>query len=323
MTNLCRSPGNSKGLTYFLPLFNLLGQVFFPGHATKPGQTLGPSYSRHSSAQSFSWPLSHEQEKLCQVTPHNQSFMSFPGEVTRSGKTPGPKHATRYPLLSSPVCSGAGAWMCGSWAARWGPGAPGPAAPSPGPSSTRPAGASYSWCRCRPRSLADWTAARTSHLVVGGKGAEREVYFLHSFIRSILSIKKVLTDPCRVYDCRKAFYRCFWVYQQKLKLISTHLSIMPLSSEHIAAKWENSAEFKSVSHNRRGDEKQTDWKMALFPVSRVVKQECPLTCEVLTLGVDPVVAPPTLHHLAVVVVVVIALIAKGAEVTWKTQVVGS
>ena len=63
--------------------------------------------------------------------------------------------------------------------------------------------------------------------------------------------------------------------------------------------------------------------MTLFPVSRVVKQERPLTCEVLTLGVDPVVASPTLHHLAVVVVVIIALIAKGAEVTWKTQVIVS
>ena len=42
-----------------------------------------------------------------------------------------------------------------------------------------------------------------------------------------------------------------------------------------------------------------------------------LTCEILALSVNPVVACAALHHLAVVVVVLVALEADGAVVTWR------
>ena len=41
------------------------------------------------------------------------------------------------------------------------------------------------------------------------------------------------------------------------------------------------------------------------------------TCEVLALGVDPVLAAGALHHLAVVVVVVVALVTQWTEVPWR------
>ena len=41
------------------------------------------------------------------------------------------------------------------------------------------------------------------------------------------------------------------------------------------------------------------------------------TCEVLTLGVDPVLAAGALHHLAVVVVFVVALVTQWTEVPWR------
>lgn len=40
-----------------------------------------------------------------------------------------------------------------------------------------------------------------------------------------------------------------------------------------------------------------------------------LTCQILALGMNPVVATATLHHLAVVVIIIIALITKWAEVS--------
>lgn len=42
---------------------------------------------------------------------------------------------------------------------------------------------------------------------------------------------------------------------------------------------------------------------------------CFNTCQVLTLGMHPMVATATLHHLAVVVIVIIALITQWAEVS--------
>ena len=44
-----------------------------------------------------------------------------------------------------------------------------------------------------------------------------------------------------------------------------------------------------------------------------------LTREILTLGVHPVVACAALHHLAVVVVVLVALEADGAVVSWRER----
>lgn len=41
----------------------------------------------------------------------------------------------------------------------------------------------------------------------------------------------------------------------------------------------------------------------------------PLTCQILTLGMNPVVATATLHHLAVVVIIIIAFITQWAEVS--------
>lgn len=44
-----------------------------------------------------------------------------------------------------------------------------------------------------------------------------------------------------------------------------------------------------------------------------------LTREVFTFGMNPAVTLPTLHHLAFVVVVIIALVTEGAEVPCKEQ----
>lgn len=42
---------------------------------------------------------------------------------------------------------------------------------------------------------------------------------------------------------------------------------------------------------------------------------CLLTCQILTLCVNPVVATATFHHLAVKVIIIVALIAERAEVS--------
>lgn len=51
------------------------------------------------------------------------------------------------------------------------------------------------------------------------------------------------------------------------------------------------------------------------------QQKTPTCCtwEILTLGVDPPIALPTLHHLALVVVIIVALVTERAEVSWKPR----
>lgn len=42
---------------------------------------------------------------------------------------------------------------------------------------------------------------------------------------------------------------------------------------------------------------------------------CFNTCQIFTLGMNPMVATATLHHLAVVVIIIVALITQWAEVS--------
>ena len=49
--------------------------------------------------------------------------------------------------------------------------------------------------------------------------------------------------------------------------------------------------------------------------SKNTENVCFNTCQIFTLGMNPMVATATLHHLAVVVIIIVALITQWAEVS--------